>query len=166
MVRPGGTPMNPEVGRGVASESDRAIREWRRHYRGDARQRLDKEVTEDDIRDHNLVLWGDPTSNALLARIADRLPIRWDGEKVSVGARTYSASGHVPVMVFPNPLNPTRYVVINSGFTFREYDYLNNARQTPKLPDWAIIGISTPPGSRAPGAIEDAGFFDERWRLK
>jgi pimeloyl-ACP methyl ester carboxylesterase len=166
MVLPGGTPMNPEVGRWVASESDRAIREWRRHYRGDARQRLDKEVTEDDIRDHNLVLWGDPTSNALLARIADRLPIRWDGEKVSVGARTYSASGHVPVMVFPNPLNPTRYVVINSGFTFREYDYLNNARQTPKLPDWAIIGISTPPGSRAPGAIEDAGFFDERWRLK
>jgi hypothetical protein len=130
------------------------------------RQRLDKDVTEDDISNHNLVLWGDPASNALLARIADRLPIKWNTEKVAVGVRTYAASGHVPVMVFPNPLNPTRYVVINSGFTFREYDYLNNARQTPKLPDWAIIGLDTKPGSRSPGAIEDAGFFDERWQLK
>ncbi|MDA0814434.1 MAG: hypothetical protein O3C21_18835, partial [Verrucomicrobia bacterium] len=56
--------------------------------------------------------------------------------------------------------------VINSGVTFREYDYLNNARQVPKLPDWAIVDLSTPPGTRVPGRIEDAGFFDEQWKWK
>ena len=49
------------------------------------------------------------------------------------------------MLIYPNPLNPKRYVVLNSGFTFREYDYLNNARQTPKLPDWAVIDVTTPP---------------------
>ena len=64
-----------------------------------------------------------------------------------------------------NPLNPKRYVVLNSGFTFREYDYLNNARQVPKLPDFAIIDVNTPVTARAPGGIAQAGFFDERWEL-
>ena len=72
----------------------------------------------------------------------------------------------MPVLIFPNPLNPSRYVVLNSGFTFREYDYLNNARQTPKLPDWAIIDISKPVTARTPGGIAAAGFFGERWEVK
>jgi hypothetical protein len=55
--------------------------------------------------------------------------------------------------------------VLNSGFTFREYDYLNNARQVPKLPDYAVIDITSPRTSRAPGGIATAGFFDERWQL-
>jgi hypothetical protein len=67
-------------------------------------------------------------------------------------------------MIFPNPLNPQRYVVINSGFTFREYDYLNNARQTPKLPDWALIDIRQGATTQAAGIVRQAGFFDESWQ--
>jgi hypothetical protein len=84
---------------------------------------------------------------------------------VRVGARTYPADRYLPVLIYPNPLNPRRYVVLNSGFTFREYDYLNNARQTPKLPDYAVLDLTVPATSRAPAGIVDAGFFDERWEL-
>jgi len=83
-----------------------------------------------------------------------------------VNGKTYPAGEHAPILVFPNPLNPERYVVINSSFTFREYDYLNNARQTPKLPDWAVVDLRTPPTSRTPGKIVDGGFFGERWEWK
>ena len=69
-------------------------------------------------------------------------------------------------MIYPNPLNPKRYVVLNSGFTFREYDYLNNARQVPKLPDFAVLDVNTPPSSRLPGKVVTAGFFDEGWKLQ
>jgi hypothetical protein len=55
--------------------------------------------------------------------------------------------------------------VLNSGFTFREYDYLNNARQVPKLPDYAVVDVGVPVSSRAPGGIVDAGFFGENWEL-
>jgi hypothetical protein len=164
-VRPTGAPMNPTVGGWVTNELARGVREWRRHYRGDVRILDDSAVGDADIAAHNLVLWGDPQSNAVLARIADRLPIRWTADQVVAGGKAFRAADHVPVLIFPNPLNPRRYVVVNSGFTFREYDYLNNARQTPKLPDWAVIDLGQPANARTPGRIAEAGFFDETWRL-
>src|SRR5438552_1216135 len=125
----------------------------------------DSAVSDSDISGRNLIRWGDPSSNKILGRIADRLPIHWDPQSVRVGGQTYSADKHVPVFIYPNPLNPKRYVVLNSGFTFREYDYLNNARQVPKLPDYAVVDVDVPVSSRAPGGIATAGFFGERWDL-
>jgi hypothetical protein len=93
------------------------------------------------------------------------LPVQWGKDTLTVGSQRYNAGQHVPVLIYPNPLDPGHYVVINSGFTFREYDYLNNARQVPKLPDYAVIDINVPVSARAPGGIIAAGFFDEEWRL-
>lgn len=159
-VLPTGEPSRKGVADRIRSEQDRAIREWRRQFRGDARVKKDTEITEADIASANLVLWGDPSSNRLMARIADQLPIAWTAEKVG----ELPASNHYPAYVYPNPLNPNRYVVINSGFTFREFDYLNNARQIPKLPDWAIIDVSEPATGRWPGKVAKAGFFNEEWK--
>ena len=78
--------------------------------------------------------------------------------------KTYPAEQHAPILVFPNPLNPARYIVLNSGIDFRADGYGNNALQTPKLPDWAVVDLLTPPGPRWPGRIADAGFFDEKWK--
>lgn len=164
-VMPSGKSAQPAVEAWVESESRRAIARWRTQFRGEPRDKKDTEVTDADIAGMNLVLWGDPSSNAVLKRIADRLPIRYAADSIQVGARRYDAAEHVPILIHPNPLNPSRYVVLNSGFTYREYDDLNNARQVPKLPDWAIINLKTPPNSRTPGAIVDAGFFGEKWDL-
>jgi hypothetical protein len=165
MVRPTGSPLNERVGAWTAAEQQHAIDHWRRQFRGEARVKDDRDVSPEDIAACNLILWGDPGSNQVLAKIAAKLPIRWDGQGVRVGARSYPADRCLPVLIYPNPLNPRRYVVLNSGFTFREYDYLNNARQTPKLPDYAVVDTTVPATSRAPGGIVDAGFFDERWEL-
>src|SRR5262249_3857598 len=125
----------------------------------------DTAVNEDDIAAHNLVLWGDPSSNQLLRQMADRLPIRWNAQEIRVGGQSFPAADHTALLIYPNPLNPKGYVVLNSGFTFREYDYLNNARQTPKLPDYAVVDVAQPVTSRAPGGVAAAGFFDEQWAL-
>ncbi|MDR3622693.1 MAG: prolyl oligopeptidase family serine peptidase [Paludisphaera borealis] len=164
MVRPTGPALNAKVGDWAATEMGHAVDHWRRQFRGDARIKDDKDVTDADIADRNLILWGDPNSNAYLAKIADKLPVQWTKDGVKLGAETHDAGRHVPVMIYPNPLNPKRYVVLNSGFTFREYDYLNNARQVPKLPDFAIVDVDSPPTSRVPGRIVQAGFFDEEWK--
>jgi hypothetical protein len=164
MVRPTGTAMNPKVGAWAKAEMNHAVEHWRRQFRGEAPVKDDSSVTREDIANSNLVLWGDPSSNSVLKRIAGSLPIRWDEKGVHVGIELFTADHHVPLLIFPNPLNPRHYVVINSGFTFREYDYLNNARQNAKLPDWAVVDINTPPSSRWPGAIADAGFFNEQWQ--
>lgn len=170
MVRPTGKPLNEKTGQWVKAEMEHAISHWRQQFRGDALVKDDKDVTENDINSANLILWGDPSSNAILKKIADKLPVKWDGDKLMLGDETFNASTHMPLVIYPNPLckgiSPHKYIVLNSGFTFREYDYLNNARQIPKLPDWAIVDITTPPNSRYPGKIVAADFFDEQWKLK
>ncbi|MEO2006353.1 MAG: hypothetical protein ABGY41_19905, partial [Candidatus Poribacteria bacterium] len=165
-VRPTGKPMHAKTGAWVESELERAIVHWRKQFRGYARVKDDTEVTDADIASANLVLWGDPASNKLLARLVGDLPVSWSDNRVSVGDKSFASAGHMPVLIYPNPLNPKRYVVLNSGFTYREYAYLNNARQVPMLPDWAIVDLSTPPGTVWPGKIVDANFFDERWGVK
>ncbi len=165
-VRPTGTAANEAVGKWAEAELTRAIEHWRRHFRGDARVVNDVDLTDEMIQSSNIVLWGDPKSNSVLAKIADKLPIQWTADKVTVGEKSYDAKNHAPILIHPNPLNLNRYVVLNSSFTFREYAYLNNARQVPMLPDWAVIDLDTQPNSVWPGKVVAADFFDEQWQFK
>jgi hypothetical protein len=165
-VRPTGTSPNAAFQAWAEKEQAHAIEHWRRHFRGEARVKDDTAINDQDIAAANLVLWGDPSSNAVLRRIADKLPIGWDRQRIKAGDQDFPADQHALILIWPNPLNPDRYVVLNSGFTFREYDYLNNARQVPKLPDWAVIDLKTSPSSRYPGKVVAADFFGEDWRLR
>jgi hypothetical protein len=152
------------VGPWVQAEFDRAVKMWRDIFRGDAPVKDDSAITDDDIANSNLVLWGDPSSNKVLAKILPKLPLKWDAQTIEFRGYRLDAAHHAPILIFPNPLIPQRYVVLNSGVTFREEAYGTNSLQTPKLPDWAIIDLRTPPGPRWPGLVYDAGFFDEQWR--
>jgi hypothetical protein len=163
-VRPTGRPLNAEVGAWVENELTAARHLWRDVYRGDAPVKDDRSVSADDIANRNLILWGDPSSNAILAKIIAQLPVQWDAKTLTFRGQSYPAANHAAILVFPNPLNPKRYVVLNSGIDFRADGYGNNALQTPKLPDWTIVDLRTPPGPRWPGKIVEAGFFSEDWK--
>lgn len=166
MVTPSGTPRSAKVGEWVKREEAHAIEHWRRQFRGEARVKADTAISNQDIANNNLILWGDPGSNKILARIASKLPIKWDAQYVKAGTSAFASDHHAPILIYLNPLNPKKYIVLNSGFTYREYDYLNNARQTAKLPDYAVVDVDIPASSRAPGGIVKAGFFDEKWELQ
>ena len=164
LVRPTGKPLTERLGAWEREQADYAASEWIHFFRGEPRVKSDVDVTVGDVADNNLVLFGDPSSNAIYTRIASRLPIVWTASGVSVGGEHFDAN-HAPVFIFPNPLNPQRYVVINSGFTF--HDQSNNDMQSPKLPDWAVVDI-TKPGNNyryLPLFVESQGFFDEFWKL-
>ncbi len=166
IVKPKGESGHPAIDRWVAAEMDHAIREWRRQFRGEPRVKDAADVTAEDIAKHNLILWGTPRTNPWIAKVLPSLPLTWDEQTLKLGQREpTSAAETVPLLIYPNPLNPRRYVVFNSGFTYREYDYLNNARQVPKLPDWALIDVRTPPNARWPGKVLAGGFFDEKWQM-
>lgn len=149
----------------IRAEFEHATRQWRQHYRGDIPMREAKQVTDADLAEKNLVLFGTPATNPLIAKVMSKMPksIEWK-DNIIVGTAKASADKHVPVMIYPNPLNPNRYVVINSGFTFREFAYLNNARQIAMLPDWAIIDVTAGRNYQMPGKVAYAGFFNESWQ--
>ncbi|HKB89746.1 MAG TPA: prolyl oligopeptidase family serine peptidase, partial [Opitutaceae bacterium] len=164
-VRPTGKPLNEKNGAWIEAEMTRAMKMWRDIFRGIAPTKDDTALTGEDIFAKNLILWGDPSSNQVIAKILEGLPIQWTATKLVVKGITYDATDHLPILIFPNPLNPKRYIVLNSGMDFRDDAYGSNALQTPKLPDWAVIDLTTPPGPRWPGKIADAGFFDEVWQM-
>jgi hypothetical protein len=163
IVKPTGKAANEKAGAWAATECDRAVKDWRSVFRGEARVITDDEV--DRLNDTNLVLFGDPSSNRFLAKIADKLPIKWTKDAIVVGSKSYPADRHAVVMIYPNPMNPDTCIVLNSGFTFREGFRISNARQTPRLPDYAIIDLTEAPSLAGPGKIAEAGFFGEKWEL-
>ena len=115
----------------------------------------------------NLVLFGDPQSNPLIAKVVPKLPITWTKEKLVVNGVEYHAKSHLPVLIYPNPLNDNLgYVVLNSGHTFKEADLKGtNALLYPRLGDWAVIKPT--PTREDPAAYEvvAAGLFDENWQF-
>ena len=155
VVLPSGKSKDAKVQEWIDFELTHFKERWRALFRGDLRTKLDTEVTADDIIDYNLIIWGDPDSNKLIAPLLNTTPyLKWPEKE----AQILSA-------IYPN-LFQNRYIVLNSGPTFREDHDRTNSLQNPKLPDWAIIDISTPPNGTSPGKVLDAGFFDEAWQLK
>ncbi|MCA8983953.1 MAG: prolyl oligopeptidase family serine peptidase [Planctomycetaceae bacterium] len=166
IVKPSGNGWHETTVKWSQGELDRLVREWRRQFRGDARVIEDHQLTEELAADNHLILFGDPESNSVIRNIMGKLPLQWTRDAIQMRGVSYPADQHAPVLIYPNPAHPERYIVLNSGFTYREYAYLNNARQVPTLPDWAVIDLTTPPNSLWPGKIADAGFFDEQWLVK
>ena len=157
-VRPTGEAMSPAATAWATRALDQFTREFAKYFRGDVRVVNDREVNEGDISARNLILFGDAASNSVIARVLGKLPLRWTAESVSIGGKKFAAADHVPVMIYPNPLNPKKYVVINSGHTFHEADLKGtNALLYPRLGDYAIVRASD-------GEVMTAGLFDEEWQ--
>jgi predicted esterase len=162
VVRGTGTPWSSATQAYADRTLTRFADEWRLAFRGELPIKTDKDlpIRGKEWKETSLILFGDPGSNSLLARIASRLPIKWSRSGVQVGKRSYDA-GAIPVLIYPNPYSPQHYVVINSGHTWGTPEILgSNVLLKPLLPDWAVIK----PGEKADEVLA-ADFFDENWRL-
>jgi predicted esterase len=141
-----------------------AARRWREVFRGDLPVKRAGELTPDDLRDKNLILFGEPETNPKMGELLGQTPLGWHDSEVRLGVRSWSGESLVPLAIYPNPKQPGRYLVLNSGPTIREKSDPNNSLQTPQLPDWAVLDVSAPATESTPAKILDAGFFNERWR--
>ena len=157
-VRGTGTPANPKVQAWADARLARFADDWARYLRGDLRIKDDKDVTDQDVEENHLILFGDPGSNRLIARVLPALPLEWTSGEVTL-AGPFPAADHAPVLINANPLNRLRYVVINSGHTFGAKEFNGtNALLYPHLGDYAVIKIGPP------DEVKAGGYFDERWK--
>jgi hypothetical protein len=160
VVIPTGTPWHPEVEAWAKARREQFVADWEKWLRGQVRTKRDLDVTADDIEAYHLILFGDPGSNSILARTLKGLPISWTKQTFKLDTE-YDAATHAPVLIAPNPINPRRYVVVNSGHTFESADFLGtNALLFPRLGDYGVIHLD----GRA-GTTLTSGYFDERWRV-
>jgi predicted esterase len=164
-VRGTGTPWREATGKYAEANLKRFEEEWAKYLRGSLPVKRDDEVTEEDIAAKHLILFGDPASNSLIGQVLDGLPLKWTKEQIQLGDKTYAAHEHVPVLIYPSPLNTGHYVVLNSGHTFHAADFLGtNALLYPRLGDYAILKIAAADKDSLAAEVVTAGLFDDYWR--
>src|SRR3982750_3963257 len=110
---------------------------------------------------YHVVLFGDPGSNRVMAKRLPKLPVQWTKETVTLGGQSYAATENFPAMIYPNPLNGAKYVVVNTGLTIADREY-NGDYGMPQWGDYAIVKVKG--GADVPEPVT-AGLFDENWRL-
>lgn len=130
----------------------------------------DVDVTDAMIRERALVLVGPPSSNSILARIADRLPIRFTDGAIALGDALHRGPNVGAAFVAPNPLSPERLVLVIAGptplGTWRSLslpdilpDYVvYDERVAPARDRWSCGGTGC--------EYRAHGFFDLEWRLR
>ena len=128
----------------------------------------DTEVTDELMQHAHLALYGGPGDNAVLERIAAELPIRAEeGAVVTSAGDRYQGSDVGARFIYPNPLAPSRYVLVHTGVT---PEAVAKTRNLPDfLPDYEIYDRRTTrsrarliAGRNRPLA---AGYFDRFWQL-
>jgi hypothetical protein len=166
VVRGTGKPWHDATQQYADANMKRFTGEWSKYMRGDLEVKDDVNVTAEDIATHHLILFGDPASNSLIEQAATGLPFKWTKDKITWEGKEYAAGEHVPVLIYPSPLNPERYVVLNSGHTFHAPDFIGtNALLYPRLGDHAILKLDKT--KKDPLAVEvvRSGLFDDFWRF-
>jgi dienelactone hydrolase len=162
-VRPTGAPWSVpqnDWAKWTLSNFEREFDKW---MRGRVPAVNDTQVTDELIETKHLILFGDPGSNAVLAKVVSRLPIKWTRTGLEVNGQAYDPATHGVALIYPNPLNPNRYVVINSGHTFHDEEFkASNANLYPKLGDIAVLKFM-PTASGFTQQSVYADVFDSRW---
>jgi hypothetical protein len=161
IVRPTGNPWNQAVHDQSLRTLARFDRLWGRFFRGHPFIKNDTDVTDADIAKYHLVLFGDPGSNKLIAAVNGKLPFTWTQQSISMTNHTYPSTDTYPALVHPNPLNPKKYLVLNTGLTIDDRGY-NGDYGTPLYGDYALVKAHE--GSPLPDLLT-AGLFDESWQL-
>ena len=122
-------------------------------------------MTAEIIADHNLILFGDPKSNSVLGTVLARLPVKWTAEKLTVGDEMYDPATHAVQLIHPNPQNPRRYVVINSGHTFHEAEFRkSNAWLIPMRGDLAVVRFEAQ-GEAFRETVVRSEILTNQWRM-
>ncbi len=139
------------------------VDEWDAFADGQPRVCTDEELLPEEAEAMNLVLFGTPETNSVLARIADRLPIEIGDHQYTVLDRTFEGEDLGLVLCYPNPEHPDRYVLIYSGELYGRKLSINHKHDM--LPDFLIFD-STRFSLGDTEANVFGGWFDVDWQPK
>jgi hypothetical protein len=89
----------------------------RREHNIQPAMKPDREVSDQDLRSHHVVLVGRPATNSLSARFADRFPVRFGTQSFDVRDDVYADPESAVIAAIENPLNPRYSMVLAAGLS-------------------------------------------------
>ena len=172
-----GTQGDPVKNKDVYVMAEQTVKDWRGFVKsvqllGGEKDLLlvrDRDLTQEQEQAANLILIGTPKTNSVLARIAGKLPVKFgDDGSFIVGQRKFAGDKVGLNMIYPNPSNPARYIVVKAGAYYGQM--LSDNHKLDMLPDFIVYddasdrdGLGMWDG--APNRALCAGFFDKYWGL-
>ncbi len=115
----------------------------------------DNELSEELLRERSLLLYGTPSSNAILKRFEGRIPIAFEKGMLRLAGKTYKAERAAAIAVFPHPENSRRYVAVHGGVSPDAITWGSHLDMM-LLPDYLIY---------SGGELLDWGFWDNDWKV-
>jgi Phospholipase B len=79
--------------------------------------KTDRDVSDEELKSHHILLIGRPDSNSLVQRFQGALPIRYGSRSFIVRGETYAHPGSAVVVAAENPLNGRYSLVVLSGLS-------------------------------------------------
>lgn len=89
----------------------------RREHNVQPALKSDREVTDEDLRTHNIILIGRPSANAIAARYASKFPVHFDRQSFDVRGEVYSHPDTAVIAAADNPINPRYSMVVIAGLS-------------------------------------------------
>lgn len=145
---------NPAMVRACAQVADAIVKRWDKNQHWQPRIFLDTTISRQEIDDYSLILIGGEYENAISAQIAAKLPVVITKTAITIDEQKIYGPKLALQMIYPNPYNPTRYVLLLAANSPTIMSIL------PTLPDDIDFAISD--GKETPWLM--GGFFTTDWR--
>jgi|GEM_PF-1773349 len=107
-----GTAGNVEERKGLASLANTIDKAWYDMYDAHCIIKKDHELKPGEIANHHLLLLGNASSNTIISRFSNKIPLKVLKDKVNISGHEVTGGALGFYMVYPNPLNHSRYVGI------------------------------------------------------
>ncbi len=137
--------------------------EWQRFADGVPPLKADRAVTAADRKNYNLILFGTRSSNAILAQVADRLPVELTPAGYRLNDKNFAGKNLGLVLCYPSPFDARRLIVVQSGLFWGDALAINHKFDL--QPDYIVFDDSFDITDGTNRALA-AGFFDGNWRLQ
>ncbi len=150
-----GTGGSKEDQAAVEALGQRIRESWMKNYAVACPTRKDRDVTPDDIKNKHLILLGNAETNSLLRELLPKVPLRIERDYISLGDKRYDGNGLGIAAIYPNPLNPEKYIVIAAANGHDGYRLIESNLSLKGWYDFAIWNS---------GNVLVTGHWDHTWR--
>ncbi len=158
---------DPDMVEQCNQKATAVITRWREWQKQEPRVFKDTEITEADQARYSLMLIGGPEANKVTASLAEKLPLKIAADQVTIDGKVYAVKDAAVQMIYPNPLNAERYVLIAAGTSANGMFQCDLAGDELQNWDFAISDGRIPAYKQKAFGHQVrvvSGMFDYNWR--
>ena len=159
---------DPEMVALCRKKADAFIHAWRDWQKQEPRVFVDTAIQDADIAKYSLLLIGGPDDNRVTAQLVRKLPLQIAADRIAIDGKSFPVKDAAVQMIYPNPLNPERYVWIAAGTSTDGMHFTNpNPQRLYDHWDYVIVDGRIPAYKQPASSLDTrvvSGMFDYNWR--